>query len=148
MAEIKPFRGVRFTQQAGDMDDLLCPPYDIINEQQRLGYLHKNPNNIVKIELPVEEEGVSDRYAAAAKTLDGWMNDGILRRDPKPALYIYEEEYTTPEGSVKSVRGIISLVKIEEFEKGVIMPHEFTLSKPKADRLNLIQATHANISTI
>ena len=148
MAEIKPFRGVRFTQKAGDMDDLLCPPYDIINEQQRRGYLSKNPNNIVKIELPVEEEGVSDRYEAAAATLDGWMKDGILERDPKPALYIYEEEYTTPEGVVKSVRGIISLVRIEEFEKGVIMPHEFTLSKPKADRLNLIQATHANISTI
>ena len=148
MAEIKPFRGVRFAQTAGDMDDLLCPPYDIINEHQRLGYLQKNPNNIVKIELPVEEEGVSDRYAAAAKTLEGWMNDGVLQRDPAPALYIYDEEYTTPDGAVKSVRGIIGLVKIEEFEKGVIMPHEFTLSKPKADRLNLIQATHANISTI
>ena len=148
MAEIKPFRGVRFTQKAGEMDDLLCPPYDIINEQQRLGYLDRNPNNIVKIELPVPQEGVEDRYAAAAKTLDGWMKDGIMQRDPKPALYIYEEEYRTPEGQTKSVRGIISLVKIEEFEKGVIMPHEFTLSKPKADRLNLIQATHANISTI
>ncbi len=147
MAQIKPFRGVRYTAKAGEMDDLLCPPYDIINEQQRLGYLRKNPNNIVKIELPVEEEGVADRYAAAAATLDGWMKDGIMQRDPKPSLYIYEEEYSI-EGETKRVRGIISLVKIEEFEKGVIMPHEFTLSKPKADRLNLIQATHSNISTI
>ena len=148
MAEIKPFRGVRFTKYAGDMDSLLCPPYDIINEQQRQEYLQKNPNNIVKIELPVPEEGVEDRYAAAAKTLENWMVNGVLERDPKPALYIYEEEYKTPEGTIKKVRGITCLVKIEEFEKGVIMPHEFTLSKPKADRLNLIQATHANISTI
>ena len=130
------------------MDSLLCPPYDIINEQQRQEYLKKNPNNIVKIELPVPEEGVEDRYAAAAKTLENWMANGVLERDPKPALYIYEEEYKTPEGTIKKVRGITCLVKIEEFEKGVIMPHEFTLSKPKADRLNLIQATHANISTI
>ena len=148
MAEIKPFRGVRFTKYAGDMYSLLCPPYDIINEQQRQEYLQKNPNNIVKIELPVPEEGVEDRYAAAAKTLENWMVNGVLERDPKPALYIYEEEYKTPEGTIKKVRGITCLVKIEEFEKGVIMPHEFTLSKPKADRLNLIQATHANISTI
>jgi len=147
MAEIKPFRGVRFTAEAGKLDDLLCPPYDIINEQQRQGYLQQNPNNIVKIELPVEEEGVADRYAAAAATLDDWMAKGVLARDSKPALYIYEEEYTI-DGVKKAVRGIISLVKIEEFEKGVIMPHEFTLSKPKADRLNLIQATKANISTI
>ena len=147
MAEIKPFRGVRFTADAGKMDDLLCPPYDIINEQQRQEYLQKNPNNIVKIELPVEEEGVADRYAAAASTLGEWMSSGVLARDAKPALYIYEEEYVI-DGVKKAVRGIISLVKIEEFEKGVIMPHEFTLSKPKADRLNLIQATHSNISTI
>lgn len=148
MAEIKPFRGVRFTPDAGDLDDLLCPPYDIINEEQRRGYLKKNPRNIVKIELPVEEDGVSDRYEAAAGTLDGWMKENILSRDPEPALYIYDEEYATPDGVVKSVRGMICLVKIEEFEKGVIMPHEFTLSKPKADRLHLIQATHANVSTI
>lgn len=89
MAEIKPFRGVRFTKYAGDMDSLLCPPYDIINEQQRQEYLQKNPNNIVKIELPVPEEGVEDRYAAAAKTLENWMANGVLERDPKPALYIY-----------------------------------------------------------
>ncbi len=147
MAEIRPFRGVRFTAEAGKMDDLLCPPYDIINERQRQEYLRKNPSNIVKIELPVEEEGVADRYAAAADTLREWMADGILARDPKPALYIYEEEYVI-DGVKKAVRGIIGLVKIEEFEKGVIMPHEFTLSKPKADRLHLIQATKANISTI
>ena len=147
MAEIKPFRGVRFTSRAGEMDDLLCPPYDIINEQQRSEYLEKNPNNIVKIELPVAEEGVADRYQAAAQCLDDWMKNGILARDPKPSLYIYEEQYTI-HGETKSVRGIVSLVKIEEFEKGVIMPHEFTLSKPKQDRLNLIQATQSNISTI
>ena len=147
MAQIKPFRGVRYTEKAGKTDDLLCPPYDIISEKQRLEYLRKNPNNVIKIELPVEENGTSDRYAVAASVLDGWMKEGILQRDPKPSLYIYEEEYNV-EGRTKSVKGIISLVKIEEFEKGIIMPHEFTLSKPKADRLNLIQATHSNISTI
>lgn len=147
MAEIKPFRGVRFTEQAGPMDELLCPPYDIINAEQRAEYLKKNPRNIVKVELPVDEEGVSDKYAKAAETLKDWMADGTMARDPKPALYIYEEEYTL-HGETKSVRGIFSLVKLEEFDKGVIMPHEFTLSKPKQDRFNLISATHSNTSTI
>ena len=147
MAEIRPFRGVRYTEKAGNMDELLCPPYDIINEQQRSEYLQKNAHNIVKIELPVEEAGTDDRYGAAAACLDAWMAEGILARDPKPSLYIYEEQYTL-HGETKSVRGIISLVRIEEFEKGVIMPHEFTLSKPKEDRLNLIKATQSNISTI
>lgn len=147
MAEIKPFRGVRFTSKAGEMDELLCPPYDIINGLQRAEYLEKNGNNIVKVELPVDEEGVDDKYAKAAEVLKGWMADGVMARDEKPALYIYEEQYTL-HGETKSVLGIIGLVKLEEFDKGIIMPHEFTLSKPKQDRLNLIQATHSNISTI
>ena len=147
MAVLKPFRGVRYSESAGKTDDLLCPPYDIINEQQRRAYLEKNPHNIVKVELPVDEEGVDDRYAAAAQCLEGWMREGVMVRDDRPALYIYEEEYTV-DGQTKSVKGIIGLVQLEEFEKGIIMPHEFTLSKPKQDRLNLIQATHSNISTI
>lgn len=147
MAEIRPFRGVRFTEKAGVMEELLCPPYDVINEQQRSEYLQKNDNNIVKVELPVDEPGVDDKYQKAAETLNAWMADGVMARDPKPALYVYEEQYTL-HGETKSVRGIISLVKLEEFDKGVIMPHEFTLSKPKQDRLNLIQATKSNISTI
>lgn len=147
MAEIKPFRGVRFTQKAGIMEELLCPPYDVINEQQRSQYLQKNENNIVRVELPVDEEGVEDKYAKAADILNVWIADGIMARDPNPSLYVYEEQYTL-HGETKSVKGIIGLVKLEEFDKGVIMPHEFTLSKPKQDRLNLIQATKSNISTI
>ena len=129
MAEIKPFRGVRFTPKAGEMDELLCPPYDIINGLQRAEYLEKNGNNIVKVELPGDEEGVDDKYAKAAEVLKGWMADGVMARDEKPALYIYEEQYTL-HGETKSVLGIIGLVKLEEFDKGIIMPHEFTLSKP------------------
>ena len=54
MAEIKPFRGLRFdTEKAGQIETLVCPPYDIISEEQRLGYLKENPSNIIRLELPM-----------------------------------------------------------------------------------------------
>lgn len=52
MAEIRPFRALRFTPEAGDMRELVCPPYDIISESQRLSYLKRNPHNIIRLELP------------------------------------------------------------------------------------------------
>ncbi len=148
MAEIRPFRGVRFdSDKAGSLEELICPPYDIISAQQREEYVERNPNNIVRLELPIAEDGVSDPYEAASNLLKSWMDSGVMVRDAKPSLYIYEEQYTL-HGETKSIFGILCLVKIEEFEKGVILPHERTLSKPKADRMNLIEATRTNMSTI
>ena len=39
-------------------------------------------------------------------------------------------------------------VKLEEYSKGIIFPHEFTLSKPKEDRLKLTRACRANFSPV
>lgn len=148
MAEIRPFRGVRFnTEKAGAMEELICPPYDVISAKQRKEYLDKNPHNIVRLELPVAEDGFSDPYELAAQLLKSWIADEIMVRDDKPSLYICEEQYTL-HGETKSIRGIISLVKLEDFDSGVILPHEQTLSKPKFDRMNLIKATKSNMSTI
>lgn len=67
--------------------------------------------------------------------------------EDKPAIYVYEEEFTAY-GERKSIKGIIARVHLEEFEKGIILPHEFTLSKAKEDRLNLMKATNCNFSQI
>lgn len=53
MAEIKAFRGMRYnTEKAGEISQLCCPPYDIISEEQRLGYISENEYNIIRLELP------------------------------------------------------------------------------------------------
>lgn len=148
MAEIKPFRGVRFdTDKAGAMQELICPPYDIISSSQREEFIERNPHNIVRLELPVAEDGVADPYENASNKLNEWLAEGIMVREEKPSLYIYEEQYTL-HGETKRIRGILGLVKLEEFEKGIILPHEWTLSKPKNDRLNLLRSTRTNMSTI
>jgi uncharacterized protein (DUF1015 family) len=144
MAEIKPFRALRFTDKAGDISSLTCPPYDIIEEKERRALLLKNPYNVIRLELPREGE---DPYAEAGQTLKSWTSDGILRRDTDPGLYLYEEEFTAY-GQQRKVKGIVCLVKLEEFSKGIILPHEETLSKAKQDRLNLMNATGCNFSQI
>lgn len=147
MAEIKPFKALRFTEKAGAADELVCPPYDIISEEERQAYLRRNPHNVIRLELPRPEREGEDPYAAAGSVLDEWLREGILAEDDAPALYIYEEAFTAG-GRDYAVRGFICRVKLEEFSKGVVLPHEETLSKAKADRFNLMNATGCNFSQI
>lgn len=144
MAEIKAYRALRFcTEQAGNISELTCPPYDIISEEERLAFLKKNPHNIIRLELPRGETP----YQQAGETLSQWLKEEILRRDTQPGLYIYEEEFEAY-GKTHRLKGFISLVKLEEFSAGVVLPHEETLSKAKADRFKLMNATNCNFSQI
>lgn len=144
VAEIKAFRALRFcTEQAGSISELTCPPYDIISEEERLAFLEKNPHNIIRLELPRGEMP----YQQAGETLSQWLNEEILHRDTQPGLYIYEEEFEAY-GETHRLKGFISLVKLEEFSAGVVLPHEETLSKAKADRFELMNATNCNFSQI
>ena len=144
MAELKPFAALRFcTQTAGNIETLTCPPYDIISEEQRKAYLAQNPHNVIRLELPRGEEP----YAQAGRTLEEWLAQGVLRCDDTPAVYIYEEEFAV-RGQVMKLKGFICRVKLEEFSKGVVLPHEETLSKAKADRFELMKHTFCNFSQI
>ena len=143
MAEIKPFRALRFAPGAGEIAALTCPPYDIIGEEERLALLEKNPHNVVRLELPKGE----DPYAEAGGTLREWLAAGVLRRDTDPGLYLYEEEFAAF-GQTKKVKGLVCLVKLEEFSKGIVLPHEETLSKAKEDRFRLMEAAGCSCGQI
>lgn len=144
MAEVKPFKGIRYnTEKAGEIENLVCPPYDIIDEEQRQGYFNKSKNNIIRLELPTGGKP----YATAAKDYKYFKSSGVMVREEKPALYIYEEVFKAL-GSIHSLKGVVCRVKLEEFEKGIILPHEFTLSKAKEDRTQLIKATNCNFSQV
>ncbi len=144
MATIKAFGALRFTPKAGPLDQLTCPPYDIISEKEREEYLARNPYNIIRLELPREGQ---DPYQQAQATFREWMDQGILATDQTPGLYLYEEVFTVA-GEQKSLLGLCCMVKLEEFEKGVVLPHEQTLSKAKTDRFNLMTATGCNFSSV
>ena len=143
MAEIKAFGALRYTDKGGDISKNVCPPYDIISEEERLGFLAKSENNIVKLELPKGDEP----YKAAAAALAEMEKAGVLAKDEKPGIYIYEEEFTAY-GERKKVKGIYTRVRLREFSEGVVLPHEETLSKAKTDRFNLMSTTFCNFSAI
>lgn len=144
MAEVKPFKALRFDiENAGSIDKLVCPPYDIISEEQRKAYIAENENNIIRLELPRGD----NPYEQAHKTLEKWIADGILKEDGQDSVYIYEEEFEAY-GEHKKFKGCIARVKLEEFSKGIVLPHEETLSKAKQDRFELMKATNCNFSQI
>ncbi len=143
MAEIRPFRALRFSEKAGDIKNNVCPPYDIISETEREKLIEKSPYNIIRLELPRGEEP----YETAAETLNTWLADGILAHDTKDGIYVYEEQFEC-EGREYKIRGLVTLVHLEEFSKGIVLPHEETLSKAKKDRFALMSTTYSNFSQV
>lgn len=148
MAEIKPFRGLRYTEKAGDLAQLCCPPYDIVDSEERQALIERNPHNLIRLELPgIGNADDPAPYREAANTLKSWLSEEILKRDEKENIYIYEMSFFV-NGKPHKVKGFVSLVKLEPFDKGIILPHEETLSKAKADRFNLMKTTGCNFSQI
>ncbi len=151
MAEIRPFRGVRYDMaRVGTLSDVVAPPYDVIDQtlQQRLYDL--SPSNIIRLEFTREESGESepnDRYKRAAADLKTWRKSGILREDNSPTFYLYHQVYEV-EGQTYTRKGFLARVRLEPFGTGQVFPHEKTLSLPKADRLSLYRATGTQLSPI
>jgi len=151
MPEIEPFRALRFDiTEVGDLSDVVCPPYDVIDADFQKRLHEKSPHNIVRLEYGMEAPGDApgnDKYARAAASLVEWIRSGVLTSEPQAAFYLYEQEYDV-EGQKFQRRGFFSRVRLEPFGTGKIFPHEQTLSGPKADRLNLFTATRTNLSPI
>ncbi len=149
MAQFTSFRGLRYNTGRVTLGKVLCPPYDVIKGAARDELLAHDAHNIVAVELAARygESATPQQYAQSAALLKGWKEEGILERDDA-AFYLYEQEFAVPglDGTRKR-RGVLGALTLEPFGKGVL-PHEHTLSGPKADRLNLLRATRTNTSPI
>lgn len=150
MATIIPFRGLRYAPTAGPLADLVTPPYDVIDAAAQEMYYRRHPHNIIRLEygkVYPEDTAENNRYTRAAACYAAWRREGVLVQEERPALYRYEQEFTF--GGRRLVRsGFICAVKLEPYEAGVVLPHEETLPKHKADRLSLMRACRANFSPI
>ena len=147
MVDIYPLKAMMFkTDGNNDISELVSPPYDIISPEQKQQLKKINKNNIVNLILPDEEDGF-DKYASAKKKLSEWIKSNILISDDKECFYIFEESFVES-GKWKSFNAFIGLNKIEEYESQKVLRHEYTLSKPKEDRLNLLRKTKTNFGLI
>ena len=152
MAEILPFRGVLYDPaKVGDVTAAVSPPYDVIGPDEQAALYDRHPCNIVRLELGREHPGdgpQDNRYTRAKRYLDAWLRDGVLRRDGRPAIYPYAAEYRLRSGAVRTMRGFLSLVKLEEFGTGRIFPHENTRAAAKDDRYQLLETCRSNFSPV
>ena len=144
MADIQPFRGVLYNTKRVKADEVLTQPYDKITLEMREKYLKLSPYNLVRIELGKEEAGDTEstnKYTRARDLYQVWLHEGILRRAAKPALYYLEQSFAAPDGSGPRMRkALIARVRLHRWDEGIVLPHEHTLSKPKADRIALLRA--------
>jgi uncharacterized protein (DUF1015 family) len=149
MAEIAPFTPLRYDLSrlaaSGGLASVVAPPYDVIDAAQRAELASRHPNNIVKLILP---DGDGDtKYGNAQQLFGAWRDEGVLVRDDEPAFYRYDQTFTPPGGGKARTRsGFLGLVKLVALDKGIVLPHERTLSGPKEDRLKLFRATRTNLS--
>jgi uncharacterized protein (DUF1015 family) len=156
MAEVLPLNALHYDLDAvGSLQDVVAPPYDVIDPATRAELLTRSPYNAVAIDLPKpygetgpQAEGEGDPYLAAGESIEAWQLAGALVKDPEPTLWPMEQEYTGPDGSSHVRHGILARVRVEDFDTGQVLPHERTLPGPKQDRLELMRATRANLSPI
>ncbi|MGQ9812287.1 MAG: DUF1015 domain-containing protein [Dissulfurimicrobium sp.] len=145
MAVVLPFRGIRYDlNRAGAIDTLIAPPYDVVTKKERDRLVAQNPCNILALELP---DYNGDKYVRAAALFNAWLKEGVLEKEDASAIYPYEIEFSL-KGRTFSRRGMVALVRIEDWESRIIRPHEKTFDRVIEDRYRLLETTKAQFSQI
>jgi uncharacterized protein (DUF1015 family) len=154
MADISPFRALRYNSSKVSPGDVMTQPYDKITPAMQDKYYQSSPHNLVQVILGKQQSGDNEQqnvYTRAASLLQKWQDEGVLQPDAEPSLYVYSQIFKVPgdpSGSEAERRGFIALGRVEDYDRKVVYRHEQTLSKPKADRLDLLQTTRAHCELI
>jgi len=155
MARIKPFEGLRYRlEKPEDLGNFVSPPYDMVDGAKIDALYDKDPLNVVRIiqNKPQDSDKANkDRHARAAGIFRQWIDQGRIQRDKTPSLYFYQQTFSIEQGrgSASYTRtGVIVLVKLVEYDEGIVFPHEYTLTGPKIDRYELLQAVKSHTELI
>ncbi len=151
MADVQPLRGIRYvSEKIDDLGKVVTPPFDVISPEAQERYYARHPYNYIRLELPKDKPGdttLNNRYTRASATLAEWRLEGILRQDVMPRYYMYQQRFTY-DGTVYIRTSLMARVRLEPWSARVILPHEYTHSKAKDDRLRLMRACAANFSPL
>jgi uncharacterized protein (DUF1015 family) len=141
MAEVKPFRAVRYGERAGRLDALVAPPYDVISPEERERFQARSPYNVVRLTLPDDE-------AEAGRLWSRWLDEGVLTGDHEPACWWLSQDYVGPDGVERTREGLVAALRAEPYENRVVLPHERTHRGPKEGRLRLLRAVQAQVEPL
>ena len=142
--EIRPLRGYRYAGAARDISAVVAPPYDQISPEAQERLYAMSPHNIVRASFPKDS---ADKYPGARAVLDGWLAEGVWRREERPAIYPYHQTYAVG-GQTVTRMGFVALGEVSDYTRGVVLPHERTHAGPKRDRMELLEATGADIGLL
>jgi len=152
MTSIKPFRGIRYNpERIKDLSTVVSQPYDRVRYGLQDEYYALSDYNIVRIIKGKALEGDNEEnnvYTRARDFITRWQQEGVLSREDRPALYVYHQQFSLPNGKTVTRKAFICAFELAAFDKGIVLPHERTLSGPKVDRLNLTRATETYFGNI
>ena len=141
MADVQPFRAVRYSGAAGPLADLVAPPYDTVSREERSRLFSRSPYNVARLTLPDSAEEAASLYRT-------WLGEGILVREPEPGAWLVAEEFVGPDGLARERHGVIVSLAVQPYSDGAVIPHERTHPRIKEDRLRLLQATRVQLEPI
>jgi uncharacterized protein (DUF1015 family) len=144
VADVRPFRALRYAPNL-DLAKTISPPFDIISPDQQRALHERSPYNAVHIELAAGSNG--SRYERASAALRTWLDQDILRREDKPTFYLHDHQFER-DGMPYSRRLLFARLRLEPWDKGIVLPHEQTFGAPKEDRLRLLRAIRTNTSPV
>ncbi len=149
MTDVAPFRALRYDAQRVDLARVLVPPYDVITPAERERLWTRDPHAAIRLELTREvgEESTTD-YREVPERLRAWQAEGVLVRDAAPAFYVLEQRFSDPSGRELRRLGFFAALRLEDYARRVVLPHERTMRGPKADRLRILQASRTNLSPV
>ncbi|MDD5558603.1 DUF1015 domain-containing protein [Candidatus Methylomirabilis sp.] len=152
MALIAPFRGLRYNpDRVKDLSLVMAPPYDVISPEGQRAFHARHEQNVIRLilgEALAGDDEARNQYSRAGDYFRRWQTEHVLVRDATPAVYLYQQTFQSHGAGTLTRYGLIGLVRLEEFGSRTVFPHERTLGAAKADRLRLMQACHANLSSV
>src|SRR3954470_9958890 len=141
MAQVRPFRALRYSSAAGPLERLVAAPSDVISAEEREHYLALDPHNVVHLTLPDSEE-------QAGRDLGEWQAEGVLEREPEPGVWALSQAYTGPDGVERTRNGLVVTLRLEAYENRVVLPHERTHAGATEGGLRLLRATRTQLEPI
>jgi len=143
MVDIRPFRAIRYTEQAGDPKNLITQPYDKIDNGLQKEYYKKSAYNYCRLILPMGE----NKYEMARQQTQKWMREGILAKDEEPAVFVCRQEFEVF-GRTYIRTGLIAALRLYPYTENVVFPHEVTYGEPKADRLSMLRTVQKDLEPV
>lgn len=147
MATIRPFKG--FRPLPAYAAQVAAKPYDVLSSEEAraeaagnaLSFLHVGKP---EIDLPAGTNIYDEKvYQKGRDNLRKLVNDGMLREDPKPCLYVYAQTMGN-----HSQYGLVCCTSVEEYLNDTIKKHEHTRPDKEDDRTKHVKVTNAHTGPI